>query len=180
MLYLVIETVPNWSAFLLSISQMMTLVRSLVTSTIWGISARCMFKFDSEYFFHAALKFFWIFFWKLEQRSSPHPSGNELTSSTNTLEPILHRNGIYIDMITTTINLPPFDHPPCIQQLNTTYPRWLPTATYTISSIIQKYYFLSNHNKSSITAASYEIFSNPLTTNARVWTEGSRGSLTHK
>ena len=32
-------------------------------------------------------------------------------------------------------------------------PRWLPTATYTISSTIQKYHFLTNHNKSSFTEA---------------------------
>ena len=50
-------------------------------------------------------------------------------------------------------NLQPYDHAPCLRQPHTTYPRWLPTETYTISSTIQKYYFLTNHNKSSITEA---------------------------
>ena len=153
MLYLVIETVPKcWSSFLLRISQMMALIRSLIIPTIWGNFARCMFKFDSGYFFPCSSEIFL----KIRTKASTHPSGNIL------LEPI-HRNGIYIDMTTTTISSRLTTH---LASGSPTQhnPRWLPTASYTISSTIQKCYFLTNHNKLSITEASYKIFSHPLTT----------------
>ena len=134
MLYFVIETVPKCRSpffaehflndgpdpfFGYTYQQSGEIVQDACSSLIVGT------------FFHAALKFFW----KLEPRSSPHPSGNELTSSTNTLRTLYQHDYNH--------NLPPFDHAPCLWQHHTTYPRWLPTATYTISSTIQKY-FLTN------------------------------------
>ena len=79
-----------------------------------------------------------------------HPSGNE-PSSANTLgtnstpQCYLYRHDYHH-------NLRPFDYAHCLCQHHTIYPRWLPT-TFTISSTVQKYYFLTNHNKSSITEA---------------------------
>ena len=36
---------------------MMALIRSLVIPTIWGNCARCMFKFDSGYFFPECIEY---------------------------------------------------------------------------------------------------------------------------
>ena len=152
MLYFVIETVSKcWSPFLLSISQMMALIRSLVRPTFWVNCARWRFKFYSWYFFPCSSEKFLKFSLKIRIKVLPHPSGNELKSSTNILgtnsppQRYLHRRDY-------RHNLPPFDHAPCLRQPHTTSPRWLPTATCIIWSTIQKYYLLTNHIKSSITS----------------------------
>ena len=58
--------------FLLSISQMMALIRSLVIPTIWENCARCLFKFDSGYFFPCSSEIFL----KIRTKVINHPSGN--------------------------------------------------------------------------------------------------------
>ena len=114
------------------------------------------------------------FFSKLEPRSSPHPSGNELTTS------IILWNQFYTAMVFISTWLPP----QLISRRLTTHLASGSPTQHTHVDFQQrltrsrqqnkKYNFLTNHNKSSITpASSYEIFSNPLTTNALVWTEGS-------
>ena len=83
--------------FLLSISQMMALIRCSVTPTIWGNCARWMFKFYCEYFFHSSEIF--DFFFLIRTKILPHPLRSELTSFI-----ILHHNSIHIGMTTTTIS----------------------------------------------------------------------------
>ena len=150
MLCLVIENVSKcWSPFLLSISQMMALIRSLVRPTIWGNCARWMFKFYGGYIFPCSSEIFLKISLKIRIKVLSHPSGIELTSSTNTLgtnsipKKYLYRHDYHHNLPPLTTHLASGSPTP--------YPRWLPTGTYTIWSAIQKYYFLINHNKSSIT-----------------------------
>ena len=113
-------------------------------------------SFCSGYFFpcnfEIFLKIYLKICLKIRTKVLPHPSGNELTSSTNTLGTNSTPQW-YLYRIDYHHNLPPFDHAPYLRQPHTTYTRWIPTATFTIWSTIQKYNFLTIHNKSSIIEA---------------------------
>ena len=141
-------------------------------TTTWENCALCMFKLICMFFPCSS-----EIFLKIRTKVLPQPSWNELMFISSPLGTIstpqwyLYRHDYHLD-------LPPFDHAPCLRQPHTTYPRCQPTATYKISSTMQKYYFLTNHNKSSITDALIILDIQPSINNQCTrCTEGSNFSL---